>query len=330
MWYGIFSLYVLMACSLLGGTAGSWAQTAPSGATVVAPQELDGPLSAEHVAARKNVVQTHLQTLEKSNLPKEDLEATQALLEQLLKILTALEEALQRHATFTTYLDGLPQRVRDLEAERKTLENRNAPQFSKVTAELQGEYEGRLHNLQNELQELLKQTAAGEARAAAIAKELAQRAQDRSQLEKALLEARSEAAKTGEQTLQALRVELFGWKVKLQQVEAEALTVEREWLAKRAPLQDAMQSMAQIRLQQVTRDVERLKQESHTALVQQQETLSSQAIHLEQQLEQTADPTAAVQLAITLETVEIRKQTAEYQQQRTRLANALQDRKSVV
>lgn len=323
MWYRRLPIYVFTVCWLLGGAFVAWAQPASSRATVVAPQELDGPLQADTVAARKSAVQTRLEALGKSSLPKEDLEATQTSLEQLLKVLTALEEGLQRRATFTAYLDGLPQRVRDLEAQRKTLESPDTPQFPKVTAELQVEYEGRLQSLQNEIQELIKQTAAGEVRAAAIAKELEQRVQDRSQLEKELLETRSEAAKTGEQTLQALRVELLDWKDKLQQVEVEALTVEREWLAKRAPLQDAMQSMTQMRLHQVTKDVERIKQELHTVLVQKQATLSSQVTHLEQQLEQTADPTAALRLAVTLETVAIRKQTAEYQQQRTRLGDVL-------
>jgi hypothetical protein len=156
-----------------------------------------GPLQA--VTARKIAIQQQLEALKQSNLSKEDQDTARANFEQLLKVLTSLEVALQKRPVFLTQLEGIPQRLRALAAEQQALATQPRHQFPTATEALREDYEARLHALDTEIQELHQQTAAGEIRLAAIARDLEQHAQARGQLERDLLVARSQTPQAGDQ-----------------------------------------------------------------------------------------------------------------------------------
>lgn len=308
----ILALLLLLCWSLLGSTSLVLAQTKAPTSPGVLPRD-PATLGPEAVAARKAAVQAQIEALAHSSLPKEDLDATRAGLEQLLKALTTLEEVFQQRATYLSQVDSLPQRLKDLATERNALAERQPARFSHVTEALRDEYETQLQTLRTEFQEISKQTAAGEVRLGAIPKELEQRARDRQQLEKDLLAARSKTTRTGDQKL-ATEVDTLDTRLQLVRAEEEALKAEREWLTKRAPLQDVRLSNAQARLKIVQQDLETIKDALSKTIRQEQTSLSTAAAKIEQKLGQAADPIEAFKLTVGLETVEIRQHTATYRQ----------------
>lgn len=302
----------VLVLSLLLGYGTAQAQKTPA-AQPAQPPALAGPVRPDTVTARKAAVQQQLEALGQSNVPKEDLEATRASLEQLLKVLTTLEDAFQKRATSAAQLEGLPQRLRELAEAQRSLETRPPQRFPQATEQLRDEYEAQVHTLQVELHELHKQTTAGDVRLVAIVKELEQLADARRQLDTDLLTVRSQATTTGEHKPIA-DVELLELELQLVHAEDEALEAEREWLTKRAPLQDALLSVAQVRHQSAQQDLDTIQQALSIAIQQERHRLSSTAATMEQQLEQTLDPTEALKLVVHLETVDIRQATAEYRQ----------------
>ena len=185
-------------------------------------------------------------------------------------------------------------------------------QFAQVTEQLRDEYTAQLHAVDVEIQELNKQTAAGEFRLAAIARDLEQHADSRLELEQELLAAQGQTPQTDEQN-PAAAIELLELKLQLLQAEVEVLETERAWLTRRAPLQDMLLSVAQVRRDGLQADLATLKQGLETAFYQAQSTLSSQATTLQQQLQQATNPVESFVLTLRLETVDIQKETAEYQ-----------------
>jgi small-conductance mechanosensitive channel len=281
-----------------------------------------GVVEPDTVATRKAAVEDQLKALAQSNLPKEELEATQARLERLLTVLTNLENALQKRATYLAQIDAIPQRQQELAEAREAVEAREPRQFSEVTETLRDAYEAKLQAAQTEVQELKKQIAADEVRLAAIPKELEQRAQERLQLENELLTARSRAASSGDQKPDQ-GVELLQWRGQLLRAEVAALEAEREWLAKRVPLQDAALSVAQARLKTLQQELETIKGKLGTVLQRQQRTLQEQAATIEQQLGQVAGPAEELRLTVVLGTVGIRQTAADLRQQLNHLGDEL-------
>ncbi|GIX47258.1 MAG: hypothetical protein KatS3mg131_1469 [Candidatus Tectimicrobiota bacterium] len=314
--------WLLLVASLLWALAVGAQAPPPAQEAAPAGPVLEGPLRPETLAARRTALQARLAALAQATLPKEELDATRAALEQQLKVLAALEEAFARRATYEAQLKQLPQRLAELQAQRQALEAQPPPRFTAVTEALREQYEAQLQAVRAELEQLSKQNAAGELRLAGIAKELEQLAQERAQLEKDLLAARADLAKAGEQRASLLaRVELLDLQVQLRRAQAAALEAEREWLTKRGPLQDALLAVAQVRLQALQRDLDTIKQALGQALRREQAQLSTAAQGIERQLEQAADPAEALALAVQLETVEIRKATAAYRQQLNRVGD---------
>ena len=314
MRYPTLISHLLMVCLLLFNQDVLRAQTPRPTPASTPPQMLTGPILPEAVAARKATIEAQLKVLSESNLPKESLDTTRAGLEQLFNVLTALEDAVQRRLTYRTQIDALPQRLDQLAQERQKLESPRPRRFPTVTEQLRDQYETQRQAIQAEVQELHQQTAAGEVRLAAIPKELEQRATTQLQLEKDLLVARGKTTKAGDQQ-PAEDIEFLTWKLQLLRAEVEALEVEREWLTKRGALQDALLSVAQVRLTVIRRDLATIKQTLSTAFQQEQSSLTSKAAKIEKKLERVAGPTEALRLTVTLETVEIRKHTATYRQQ---------------
>jgi chromosome segregation ATPase len=184
---------------LLCSRSVSPAQTPPVAKSTPTSAAVTDQVQPETVAARKAQVQEQLKALAESKRPKEVVEAERKPLEELLTILTALEEAWQKRATYTANLEALPQRLRELEAERKQLEAQPPRRFPKVTEQVRDEYQSRLQATQEEIEHLTKDTAAGEVRLSAIPKEREQWASERSQLEKNLLAERAKVAETDTQ-----------------------------------------------------------------------------------------------------------------------------------
>jgi small-conductance mechanosensitive channel/uncharacterized small protein (DUF1192 family) len=238
-------------------------------------------------------------------------------------MLTALEGAWQQRATYTTQLEELSQRLRELEAERKKLEARQPEHFPAVTQQLHDQYEAQLQATQAKIQELYTQAAVGQTRLATIAKELEQRFTERPQLEREVVTARSNASKAEKEPTSVSDVARLDVRLQLLQAEVEALEAERAWLTQRGPLHDALLQVAQIRLQGWQRDLQTIKQALGTAIEQEQVTLSRTAAAIQRQLEQTTDPLESLQLTVRLETIGIHMMTTEYRQQLNRLSNEL-------
>src|SRR5262245_42118591 len=133
----------LLALCLLLGVAIARAQ-APA-AVQPAAEPPTGPLQA--VTARKIAIQQQLEALKQSNLSKEDQDTTRANFEQLLKVLTTLEEALQKRTDFLAQLEGIPKRLRALAEEQQMLATQPRHRFPTVTEALREDYEARLHTL---------------------------------------------------------------------------------------------------------------------------------------------------------------------------------------
>jgi small-conductance mechanosensitive channel len=299
------------------------AQTPPVAKPTPASAAVTGRVQPETVAARKAQVQEQLKALADSERPKEVVEAERKPLEQLLTVLTALEEAEQKRATYTANLKALPQRLRKLEEEQKTLEAQPPRRFPKVTEQLRDQYQSRLQATQEEIEQLTKDTAAGEVRLSAIPKELEQRASERSQLEKDLLAERAKATETDTQT-PVTEIESLEWRLQMLQAQMQTLRLEQEWLTKRRPLYDALLRVAQTRLKVLQRDLDTIQQVLGTALRKEQDQLSNAEEALKQRLEQETDPTAALGLQIRLDTIQLQQATAQYRQQLNQLGEKVQ------
>jgi chromosome segregation ATPase len=283
---------------------------------------LTSTLGPEAITARKAAVQAQIEALAQANLPKEDLDAARAGLEQLLKVLMATEEAFQQRATYMNQLETLPPRLQELTAEHKALAGRQPRSFPQATEQLREEYEAQLQTLRTALQEINQQTAAGEVRLAAIPRDLEQRARDRQQLEKDLFAAQSKLTRTGDQK-HGVEVDILDAKLQLIRAEEEALKAEREWLTKHAPLQDTRLSNTQTRLKLVQQELDTIKESLSKTIQQEQSSLSNVAAKIEQKLEQTADPIEAFKLTVGLQTVDIQQHIAEYRQKLNQLGTVV-------
>ena len=299
----------VLLCGLLFEFGTAQAQSSAMAQSQAEPGS--GPLPVAAVTAQKVAIQQQLAALAQSNLPKEDQDATRARFEQLLKVLSALEDTLQKRAALEGQLAALPKRLADLEAEHQTLAALPPRKLPQITEQLREDVEAQLHTIALEIQELNKRTAAGELRLATIAKDLEQYAAARLQLDHELLVARSQPSQTGGPQ-PADDFELLEFRLQLLQAEVDVLETEREWLTRRVPLQDALLNVAQMRYGNIQQDLETIKQTLEAALEQEQTNLSRTAILLKQQLEQTTDPLAALKLSVRLETVELQAATAEY------------------
>ena len=309
--------------------------TAPALATlpVSAPSSSPGQerlVQADTLAARKAAVQAQIEALGPPGAANEGQDESRALLEQVLLTLTAFEDTLQKRARYAAQLEEVPQHLQKLEAENEARASRSPRRFPQTTEQLRDQYQEQLQATQAEIQALLKQTAAGESRLATIPRELEQRSQDRVQLEKDLRVARRHAAHSRPQTLPRLQVELLEWQLQLQRAEAETLEAERTWLIKRVPLQDARLKAARIHLRNLQQDLDVIKQTLSQTIQQEQVNLKDRATNIVQQMAQATDPAEALTLKVRLETVGIRRATADYRQQLNDLSDEVlaQERKN--
>jgi potassium efflux system protein len=325
-------IYLLSLCLLLSAALARAQTVSPTGSNRPSgtPLPLEGPVRPDTVAARKAAVQARLEALDHANLSKDDLEAIRAALEQQLKVLTALEDTFRKRETYTAQLESLPQHLDQVLAERKEIEARPPRQFPEVSEQLRDQYEAQLQTTRAEIEDLGKQNATGELRLAGFAKELEQLADERARVEKELLAARSAAAKEIDQQLPLLaRVELLDLTLQFIRAQAVTLAAEREWLTKRGPLQDALLGVKTARQKILQQDLETIQRALGQALKQEQAELSTTAAGIERKLGQTADLAEAARLAVGLETVQIRKVTADYRQQLNRIGDRVQAREKL-
>lgn len=310
---------VSVLCLVLLGEGSARAQTPPP----VPPTPINGQedsLQPEMVAARKADVQARIKALGPPDTQKKGQQEKQTALEQILRSLTTLEEAFQRRAGFLTQVEGLPQRLLDLEAERKGLEKRPPSRFPKVTEGLRDKHEALVQAAQVEIQELITQTVAGEVRLATIPKEFEQRAQARIQWEKDLAASRGEAARVEAPTLSRLKAELLDLRGQVQRAEVAALEAERDWFIERVPLQDALVNVAQARLRNIQADLDTIKLALGHAIKEEQASLRVTAATITARMRQALSPSKALVLGVSLETVEIRRVTAAYRQRLNELS----------
>ena len=279
-------------------------------------QEVEGPIRPETVTLRKDAVQKRLEMLEHLLLPQEEAEAMRATLAQQVKLLVALEAAFQKRTAYTTQLATLSRQVEQSNAERQKLAVRSPQRFPEVNEKLRLDYEARLQSTRAELDGLRKELASGEFRLGTIAKEIEQRVIVRAQVEKDLFTARNEAANTTEQSpLLVERLELLDLRQQLQQAEMDMLEVEREWLTKQGPLRDAQLGLAQTRYAVLQQDLETIKTALGEVISQESVTLSSTEEDITRRLLQTTDPAEMLMLKVQLETIKLRRSTADYRQQ---------------
>ena len=320
-WHTLIVYPVVLCLLLHAGLV--WSQPHPLAQPQADRAVPQGPLQPETIAAHKDSVQAQLDALARANLVPEELAKARAPFDQMLQMLTSLEGAWQQRATYMTQLEGLPQRLRELEAERKKLEARRPGHFPVVTQQLHDQYEAQLQATQAEIQELHAQAAVGEARLATIAKELEQRFTERPQVEKNLSAARRKVSEVGEESTSVSDVARLEVQLQLLHTEVDAMEAEREWLTKRRPMHDALLQVTQIRLKGLENDLHTIKQALGTAIEQEQATLSRTAADIQRQREHTTDPIESLRLTARLETIGFSMVTTDYRQQLNRLKNEL-------
>ncbi len=319
--------YVSLWCCLAwwGGSALAQAPAPPTPATPapLAAHSTEGLVRPDTIATRKVAAQTRLDALEHLLLSPEEAEAARATLEQQIKVLTALEAAFQKRASYTTQLATLADQVQELNTARKTLASRPPRTFPEVNDQLRLDHENQLQTTRTTLDGLRQDRATGELRLTNIAKDLEQRLTTRSHFEHDLMTARSEAAKATEQKSPLIaRLELLDLRQQLQQAEIDMLEAEREWLTKRGPLLDAQFGMAQTRYAVLQQELETIKNVLGKAISQETAALATSEDAIERRLQQSTDPTEIVMLKVHLDTIKLRQGTTEYRQQ----ANLLSDR----
>jgi len=315
--YGVMLALLLCLCLASGMPS---AQTSPPAVTPT--QEAGGPIRLDTVAARRETLQKRLDTLEQLLLSPEEAEVVRSTLDQQVKMLTALETALQKRQNYLAQLESLPRQVNVLNAERLKLASQEPRRFPEATEKLRLDYETQLQSTRTELEGLRNDLTAGELRLSSIAREIEQHTANRAQLEKDLLAARSDVARAPEQkSVLGARVELLDLRQQLQQGEIEMLEAEREWLSKRGPLRDAQLGLAQTRYAVLQQELELLKAALGKAISQESTSLSGAEENLERQLQKSTDPAESMLLHIRLETVRLRRRITEYRQQTNRLSD---------
>ena len=292
---------------------------------MVSEQGIAGTVRPETVAARKATAQTRLEALAHLLLAQDEAEALRVTLEQQLKVLLALEAAFHKRAAYVAQLESLPQQLQKLNAERQVLASRAPRRFTAVDEKLRLDHEAQLQAIRAELDGLRKELALGELRLASIDKDIEQRVTSLAQSEKDLLIARSEAARATEyKALLLARAELLDLRHQLQQAEIDMLEAERAWLTRQGPLRDAQLGLAQTRYAVLQQDLEVIKTALGKAISQESVELASSEEDLVRQLQQTTDPAEIMRLKVQLETIKLRRVTAEYRRQ----LNALGDQVS--
>lgn len=281
-------------------------QPASNPSRVVASSQPPG--AVDPAATRKAAIQARLDALGPPGAGQDAQADLRAVLEQTLSTLTAIEQHTQKRNQYQTQLTELSQRAREAETKQRELARTPAPQFPTVDEQVRGEYQTQLHTTLDEIQDIIKETVDGEVRLANIPRELAEHAQQQAQAEQALLTARSEPTDT---TLQQVRLEGWELQVELHQRAGEVLTSEREWLLKRGPLQDALLSLAQARGQRLQQALDSITAALGQEIAAEQATLSATAATITRRMQQALNPVEALQLSVGLETVEIRRQTAD-------------------
>ena len=265
---------------------------------------------------RKDAVQKRLEMLEHLLLSQEEAEAMKVTLAQQVKVLVALEAAFHKRTAYTTQLETLSRQVEALNAERQKLSVRQPRHFPEVNEGLRLDYEVRLQSTRAELDSLRKELTAGEFRLGTIVREIEQRVIARTQIEKDLLALRNEVANATEQTPLLLeRLELFDLRQQLQQAEIDMLEVEREWLTKQGPLRDAQLGLAQTRYAVLQQELEAIKAALGQVISQESVTLTSTEEDLLRRLVRTTDPAEMLMLKVQMETIKLRRGTADYRQQ---------------
>lgn len=294
---------------VLLANGGTLAIAAPPPATPsVEAAQSQNPNSAPQATTRKAAVQARLDALGAPGAGQDAQADLRAMLEQTLATLTAIERQTQKRTQYQTQLTELPQRLRDTEAKQRELARTPARQFPTVDEQVRGEYQTWLQTTLDEIQSIIKETVDGEVRLANIPRELTNHAQQQARAEQALVAARTEPADT---TLQQARLEWLELQVELHQQEGAMLASEREWLLKRAPLQDVLLSFAQARAQRLQQELDSITTILGQEIATQQATLGATAAAITRKMQQALNPVEALQLSVGLETVEIRRQTAD-------------------
>jgi small-conductance mechanosensitive channel len=302
----------LLVVSLL--LSGSLAQTTrrTQPASLQTPVDLVRP---DTIAARKAAIQTQIEALAhtdaRTEMAKDERDKARLRFEQMLQLFTDLEAAWQQRTTYLTQLEKLPQRLKEVEAERQALENRPPPAFDQLTEQTRDQVEAQLQAASAELQDLLKQSASDEIRLAAIPKELDERLIERGQLIQALQAARGKSVKSTDQKPVISEADQLEVKLQLWDATIRAREAERQWLTSRGPLQDAMQRTAQTRLTALQQDLRQIKQALGASIEQEQADLSHTAAELERKLALSTDPIESMLLTVSLETTTLRQTTTE-------------------
>ena len=328
-----FAVYIILTGLLwLDGSVVPAQTTAPSGqapagqGTAPVAQSVEGLVRPETVALRRAAAQTRLEALERLLLSPEEAEAMRATLDQHLKVLTALEAAFQTRAAYAAQLGSLSRQVETLNAERRALAARPPRRFATVTEQLGLDLEAQLQATRAELDGLRRELTAGELRLANIPKDLEQRITDLAQSEKDILAARNDATRATEQkSLLLAHAELLDLRQQLQQAEIEMLEAERDWLTKQGPLRDAQFGLAQTRYAVLQQELEAMKTALGTATSKASTELASSEEEITRQLQQTTDAIEVMLLKVQLETIKLRKGTADYHQQLNTLGDQVRE-----
>jgi hypothetical protein len=120
---------LLMWGLLLLGYSQGWTQPPPLASSPPPALDLGDLVQPNTLAARKAAVQARLASLGQQEAQKAESETTRVMLEQILKVLYALEETWQQHTAYRDQVERLPQRLQELAEERRALEAQPPPRF---------------------------------------------------------------------------------------------------------------------------------------------------------------------------------------------------------
>jgi len=236
-------------------------------------------------------------------------------LEQFIATLSAIEQALQNRERYTTQLAELPERRRQLEAERKKLEQAPPTKFTEINPALREQYQARLQAALSELEKLPQEIATRELRINAITEQLNQQNERRRRLERELAEAQRRLEAATDKTVPRLQLEHLEWQLKALPLQTTALEAERGWLTARLPLFDEQRRVTRLQLDKLQRDLEIINAALGETIAEERATLATRSAEIAEQQTQTTNPIEQLKLTLASETVAIRDTTLDYREQ---------------
>lgn len=264
------------------------------------------------ILARREAVQRQIEALGPVDDKSPEKEAVRSVLQGQLGEIAAIEAARERRDDFSKQLAEIPRRLREVKAERRSLDSKSPRRLPQVSEQLRDEYGARVEAARARVGEVMKQAAVGELRLVTIPKEVGERKTALDQIAEVPAVPPTQEAQGDNHSL--ARAELVRLQRERNLAEIAALEAERSWLLQRAPLQDDLLMLAQLRLRRLQEDLGAIKKQLGEAIEEELAGLDETQARLREQMHEGSDPTEAAVLEVSLQTLKLRRATVELRQ----------------